>query len=59
MSLKKRRKLKKHWYFITDYECPVCSGGETLRERRFGRKPKSYEKTHEWISHYCGCLNDY
>lgn len=52
----KRKTLKKHWYRITHFYCPVCCGGETFRERVYGKKPKSYGKTHETIDHYDWCL---
>jgi hypothetical protein len=28
-----------HWYHVTYYDCPVCGGGDTIRERRAGPKP--------------------
>lgn len=40
--------MKAHWYFVTHYECEMCSG-ETHRERRYGRRPKLWENRHEYI----------
>ncbi len=40
---------RRHWYFISYFGCPVCGSGRTYRERRYGRKPKSYWKRHEQV----------
>ena len=47
--------MKKHWYFITFYECPVCGGGDSIRERRYGRKPMSWQKRYKFIDQWDGC----
>lgn len=49
-------RCKRHWYFITIEECPVCGGGHTYRERRYGRKPKSPARRYEWIQAYDWCI---
>ena len=39
---------RKHWYFITQEECPVCGCGREYRERRYDPRPKEYEKRHDY-----------
>ena len=51
-----RRKMRKHWYFITYYECPPCGAGDEIRERRYGRKPKDPRKCYDYIQSYDYCL---
>ena len=47
--LAERKTRRPHWYFISVHECPICGRTETFRERRYGRKPKSWKKTHEYF----------
>ena len=49
MNSKNKKRRKPHWYFITYFECPVCGRGSTLRERRYGKKPKVREKRYEFV----------
>jgi len=44
-SMKKKRK-RKYWYDITIRECVLCGDGETLRERKYGRKPAWQKRRH-------------
>lgn len=44
---------RRHWYRITHFYCPICMGGETYRERVYGRKPKY--KAVEWVESWDGC----
>ena len=50
------KKPRRHWYFITDFYCPVCAHSDTYRERRYDRRPKDWRKRHEIIDTYDGCL---
>lgn len=45
----------KHWYFITQYYCPVCNGSEESRERVYGPRPYLYTDRHEFQEGYDGC----
>jgi hypothetical protein len=38
--------MRKYWYFITTHSCPVCGGEKHYRERRYGKKPKQWDKRH-------------
>jgi hypothetical protein len=58
MKTKAKKKLapkRPHWYHITITECPLCSRGDTYRERRYGTRPKSEAKrrSYEEIYDYC------
>ena len=44
---------RKYWYFITEWECPLCGRVETFRQRHYTRKPKAYCKRHEWFQRAC------
>lgn len=35
-----RKRVKKHWYFISRSECVLCGRSTEERERRFDKKPK-------------------
>ena len=48
-------KRRRYWYRVHFYDCPVCGRHETLRERVYGRKPKGYDKTHEFHTKYDWC----
>ncbi len=37
------------WYFITIYECALCSVGDIIRERRWTPKPKRICDCYEYI----------
>ena len=43
--------MKKYWYVLNIYECPLCFGGHNIRERVF-EKPKNYYIYHEYYD-YC------
>jgi hypothetical protein len=46
---------KKHWYFVTCDYCPVCSGTDTYRERRYDARPEKWEDRHKFNERYCNC----
>ena len=43
--------MKRHWYFITIHECPVCHSRKEYRKRRYGRRP-SYRKRYDYDGNY-------
>lgn len=53
-----RPRMRRHWYHISIWYCPICGKDDTIRERRYGRKPKTWEKTHEFreVWDYCDAL---
>lgn len=52
---KTKQRTKAHWYFITVFYCPLCGHERTYRERRYGRRPKSYAARHRMIEDWDGC----
>jgi hypothetical protein len=46
--------MKPHWYRTYIYECPLCSAGETIRERVYGKKPKDSSKRYIFVVSACG-----
>lgn len=50
--------MRKHWYFISIHECPVCGRGKTYLQRRYGRKPKRASNRYEYVQSYDWC-NEY
>lgn len=44
------------WYKTTIYECPLCFGGQTIKERKTGPKPKEYHERYEYVESYDWCL---
>lgn len=51
----RRRKIKKHWYFVSIDYCPQCGRSKEYRERRYGRKPKCYDQCHSYEEHWDHC----
>ena len=49
------RRHSEHWYFLSTRACPVCGGGETYRERRYGPKPSDPAKRYEYAEIYDWC----
>ena len=47
--------MKKHWYYITEYYCPLCGKSNISRERRYGRRPKKYWNRHSLTEQYDWC----
>ncbi len=45
--------MKRHWYFISVFYCPLCGREREYRERRYGRKPKT--TTRKFIQDWDGC----
>jgi len=45
--------MRKHWYFITNWECYTCFNGKQSRERRYTRKPQDPLKRYEWRRYQC------
>jgi hypothetical protein len=53
---KTKRRLpqqRRHWYRVTHFYCPICMGGQTYRERVYGRKPK--RGAVDWVESWDGC----
>ena len=48
-------KKKRYWYFFTVSECPVCGRGETVKERRYTKKPTSSGKRYSFETDYDWC----
>ena len=52
--------MRRHWYFITIYTCPVCGHEEVVRERQYTKRPKNWEDRHHFVEIGCamggGCL---
>ena len=46
--MKTKKKIKKHWYFITTHACPVCGRENVYRERRYDNRPEKYEDRHSY-----------
>lgn len=46
---------RRHWYFITYDECPICGHEIETRERRYTPRPPRFEDRHEFIVHYDYC----
>lgn len=44
-----------YWYKYTHYECPVCFGGDVIKERQYTKKPKDYHKIHIYVVYYDWC----
>ena len=55
MFFKERKKVPKHWYYISVDYCPLCSKDETIRERRYDERPEKYEDRHEFKESYDYC----
>jgi hypothetical protein len=47
--------MKKHWYKITIYYCPLCGKETEYRERQYTKKPKDVNKRIITIYHYDYC----
>lgn len=51
-----RDRLKSnYWIFSTHFECPVCGSCRTYRERRYGKKPKSWLKRQKTYLYFDYC----
>lgn len=48
--------MKKYWYKLFIYECPVCGSGNTYRERVYSDKPVEPSQRYEFIESYDWCL---
>ncbi len=48
-----RQSTKGCWYFITIYECVLCSAGDEIRERRWDKKPACSSDRYEYIQQPC------
>lgn len=48
--------MKQHWYRITTLACPVCGGGETIRERIYGPRPEDPCDRYVYDEVYDYCL---
>jgi hypothetical protein len=57
-EFKPRKKVPKHWYYITDDYCPICGRVETYKERRYDERPKEFWERHEHneVYDYCDAL---
>lgn len=47
--------MKKYWYYITEIYCPQCGGYKIYRGREYTRKPKNYDKRHDYVEAWDGC----
>lgn len=45
--------MKRHWYFISVWECVLCGATRIYRERRYGRKPRDPMKRREFSQGAC------
>jgi hypothetical protein len=41
--------MRRHWYFVSIWTCVICGRTRVTRERRYGSKPKTWARTHEYI----------
>lgn len=49
---------KKHWFFITIYDCAECNHRETYREIRYDLRPERWGDRHEREQILCdNCKN--
>lgn len=48
-------KLKKHWYKISIFTCPVCGSERIYRERVYGEKPKNSSERYNYVCEYDWC----
>ncbi len=55
MAKKRVVTKKKYWYYFTVYYCPFCSKTTTYKEREYSRRPKRYDKRHEFIESCDNC----
>ena len=46
---------KKYWYRIYRSECLLCGRCWKIRERVYGKRPKSESKRVRHEMHWCGC----
>ena len=46
---------KKYWIFKTVYYCPLCGKEKVYRERRYTKKPESFNKRQDWNEKYDYC----
>jgi hypothetical protein len=51
--MRHHKKLRKHWYRIHVTECVICSAGDTIRERVYGKKPKDARKRYTYEQFGC------
>lgn len=49
------REKRSYWYEFYHEYCPVCGREETIKERRYTMKPKSYNKRHHYSYMNCWC----
>ncbi len=47
--------VRKYWYLTTTYECPLCGGGETFRERVHTEKPTDPNERYSYKEYYDYC----
>jgi len=48
-------KIKKHWYYITTFCCPMCGKEHVYRERKYTIKPPAASKRRTYHDRYDGC----
>lgn len=48
--------MKKHWYKMYYWECPVCGRGGHSRERVYGEKPADDAERYDFQQSYDNCL---
>lgn len=46
---------QKHWYYITEYDCPQCMRTRVYKERRDGPKPIQWEERHNYVEAWDYC----
>jgi len=49
----KKRKHRRHWYFIYIDTCVLCGHEYHDRERRYTRRPRKWADRHEYSEHAC------
>ena len=53
MKAKKKHVTKPHWYFVSSNECPACGRCDTVRERRYTKRPKNAKDRREFTMDGC------
>lgn len=46
---------RKHWYFITEYYCPLCGRSNVYKERRYDERPADWNARHNIIDAWDYC----
>jgi hypothetical protein len=59
--VKRRKRVKAHWYRMHVGECPVCGSDKSYRERVHGKRPRRMASRYVYLSEtttYDHCLGN-